>query len=152
MSQLVADSEWKSHEITSEHMIKLGHHSESYNHVSLPSDWSDHYHSLAKKGPWAEHLTSLPKRGMGALSIVSAFNHERAPTSCLQWLEALEANNCTQNNVQRNHQRLQSRVLTAHNTPNGTANINPNVITGVVPFHSDVRLTDRGSTHVGLMS
>ena len=29
-------------------------------------------------------------------------------------LEALEANNCTQNNVQRNRQRLQSRVLTAH--------------------------------------
>ena len=61
------------------------------------------YHSLPKKGPWAEHLTSLPKRGVGALSTVSAFNHERAPTSCLQRLETLEANNCTQNNVQQNH-------------------------------------------------
>ena len=78
------------------------------------------YRSLAKKGPWTEHLTSLPKRGVGVLLTVSAFNHERAPTSCLQRLEALEANKCTQNNLQRNHQRLRSRVLTAHNTPNGT--------------------------------
>ena len=51
------------------------------------------YHSLAKKGPCAEHLASLPRRGVGALSTVSAFNHERVPTSCLQRLEALEANN-----------------------------------------------------------
>ena len=51
------------------------------------------YHSLPKKGPWAEHLTSLPKRGVGALSTVSAFNHEKAPMSCLQLLEAHEANN-----------------------------------------------------------
>ena len=29
--------------------------------------------------PWAEHLTSQPKREMGALSSVSAFNHERMP-------------------------------------------------------------------------
>ena len=47
-----------------------------------------------------EHLTSLPKRGASALSTVSVFNHERAPTSCLQqlegWVEALEANNWTQ--------------------------------------------------------
>ena len=61
------------------------------------------YRSLPKERPWAEHLTSLPKRGVGALSTVSAFNHERAPTSCLQRLKALEANNWTQNNVQRNH-------------------------------------------------
>ena len=40
------------------------------------------FRSLAKKGPWAEHLTSLPKRGVGALSTVSAFNYERAATSC----------------------------------------------------------------------
>ena len=45
------------------------------------------YRSVAKKGPWTEHLTSLPKRGMGTLSTVSAFNHERVPTSCLQRLE-----------------------------------------------------------------
>ena len=44
-------------------------------------------------------------------------HHESAPMSCLQQLEALEANNCTQNNIQRDHQRLQSQVLTAHNTP-----------------------------------
>ena len=77
------------------------------------------YRSLAKKGPWAQHLTSLPKSGVGALSTGSAFNHERVPTSCLQRLEALEANNWTQNNVQRNHQWLRSRVLTAHNNRNG---------------------------------
>ena len=29
---------------------------------------------------------------MGTLLTVSAFNHERAPTSCLERLEALEAN------------------------------------------------------------
>ena len=80
----------------------------------------DQYCSLPKKGPLAEHLTSLPKRGVGALSTVPAFNHERAPTSCLQQLEALKANDWTQNNVQRNHQRLRSQVLTAHNTLNGT--------------------------------
>ena len=74
------------------------------------------YRSLAKKGPWAEHLTSLPKRGVGTLSTVSAFNHERAPMSCLQRLEALEANNWAQNIVQQNRQWLRSRVLTAHNT------------------------------------
>ena len=64
------------------------------------------YRSLAKKGPWAEHLTSLPKSGVGTLSGVSALNHERAPMSCLQRLDALEANNWTNSNVQRNHQRL----------------------------------------------
>ena len=41
----------------------------------------ENYCSLAKESPWAEHLTSLPKRGVGALSIVSAFNHERVPMS-----------------------------------------------------------------------
>ena len=78
------------------------------------------YCSLAKRGPQVEHLTSLPKREVGALSTVSAFNHERVPTSCLQRLKALKVNNWTQNNVQRNHQQLRSRVLTAHNTPNCT--------------------------------
>ena len=47
--------------------------------------------SLTKKGSWAEHFTSLPKREVGALSTVSAFNHRKAPTSCLQRLDALEA-------------------------------------------------------------
>ena len=49
------------------------------------------YCSLPKKGPWAE------QKGGGA------FNHERAPTSCLERLKALKANNWTQNNVQWNH-------------------------------------------------
>ena len=66
------------------------------------------YRSLSKRGPWAEYLTSLPKRGVGVLSTLSAFNHERAPMSCLQRLKALEANNWTQNNVQWNHQWLRS--------------------------------------------
>ena len=39
---------------------------------------------------WAEHLTSPSKRGVGTLSNVSAFNHERAPMSCLQRLDALD--------------------------------------------------------------
>ena len=42
---------------------------------------------------WAEHLTSLPTRTVGALSSVSAFNHERVPMSCFQQLDAPEANN-----------------------------------------------------------
>ena len=64
------------------------------------------YCSLPTKGPLAEHLTSLPKMGVGTLLTVSAFNHKRAPTSCLQRLKALKANKWTQNNVQRNHQWL----------------------------------------------
>ena len=71
------------------------------------------YRSLAKERPWAEHLTSPSKRGVGVLLNVSAFNHERAPMSCLQRLDALEANNYTNNNVQWSHQRLQSQGLTA---------------------------------------
>ena len=46
---------------------------------------------------------------------VAAFNHERAPMSCLQRLDALKANHWTNINMQWNHQRLQ-RGLTAHNT------------------------------------
>ena len=33
-----------------------------------------------KEQPWVEYLT---KKGVGALSNVSAFNHKRAPMSCL---------------------------------------------------------------------
>ena len=79
-----------------------------------------YYRSLSKERPWAEHLTSLPKRGVGTVSNISTFNYERALTSFLQRLEALETNNWTQNNVQQNHLRLRSRVLMAHNTLNGT--------------------------------
>ena len=65
------------------------------------------YRSL-QKGP----VGRAPyKSAKGALSTVSAFNHERAPTLCLQWLKALEA--WTQNNVQWNNQRLRSWVLTS---------------------------------------
>ena len=50
------------------------------------------YLSLVKEHPWAEHLTSSSVRGVGALLNLSAFNHERAPMSCLQWLNVLKAN------------------------------------------------------------
>ena len=36
--------------------------------------------------------TGLPKKGVGALLSGSAFNHERAPMSCLQQLDALVEN------------------------------------------------------------
>ena len=74
------------------------------------------YCSLVKECPWAEHLTSLSKRGMGALLIISAFNHKRVPMSCSQLLDTLKA---TKSNVQRNHQQIPSQVLTTHNTLNG---------------------------------
>ena len=51
------------------------------------------YCILTKELPWVEHLTSLPRRGVGVVLSVSAFNHERAPMSCLQQFDALEANN-----------------------------------------------------------
>ena len=73
-----------------------------------------------KEHKWAEYLASLPKREVSALSSVSAFNHERAPMSCLKLLDVLEAKNWTNNNAQRNHQRLRGQVLTTHNTQNGT--------------------------------
>ena len=51
-----------------------------------------------------EYLTSPPKRRVGTFSSVSTFNHERAPMSCLQRLDALEVNNCMNNSVQASHQ------------------------------------------------
>ena len=62
------------------------------------------YCILTKELPWVEHLTSLPRRGVGVVLSVSAFNHERAPMSCLQQFDALEANNY---NVQWNNQHLE---------------------------------------------
>ena len=41
------------------------------------------YRTLAKVRPWALHLTFSPNRGVGALSSVSTFNLERAPTFAL---------------------------------------------------------------------
>ena len=79
------------------------------------------YTVVSGRVPMVEHLTSLPKRGESTLLSVSAFNHERAPMSCLQRLDALEANNWT--TIMYNGatmQQLQSRVLMAHNTLNST--------------------------------
>ena len=53
------------------------------------------------------------KEGVGALSSVSAFNHKRAPTSCLQWLDAPKLDN----GIKLSHQLPLNQVLTAHNTP-----------------------------------
>ena len=49
------------------------------------------------------------------------FNHERVRMSCL--LDALKANNCTNNNVHQSHQRLRSQGLMAHNILNGTRHV-----------------------------
>ena len=46
------------------------------------------------------------KEGGGHSFECFAFNHESAPISCLQRLDALGANNWTNNNLQKNHQRL----------------------------------------------
>ena len=42
------------------------------------------YCSHTKERPWVEHFTSLQKKGVGVVFGVSIFNHESAPTSCLQ--------------------------------------------------------------------
>ena len=59
------------------------------------------------------------KREMGALSSASAFNHERMPMLCLQQLNALKANNWTNNNVQWSHQWLHAK-----SSPDGTQTLN----------------------------
>ena len=59
--------------------------------------------------------TSLPKRKVGSLLSVSTFNHkrrERERERERERLNALEANNWTNNNAQQGHQQLQSRVVT----------------------------------------
>ena len=58
-------------------------------------------------------MSTAWKRGVGALLSVSTFKHKRVTMSCLH---ALEANNWTNNNLQRNHQWLWSQVLIAHTT------------------------------------
>ena len=50
------------------------------------------------------------KEGHGCSFECFTFNHKRVSLSCLQQLDALEANNWTNSNVQRNHQQLWSRV------------------------------------------
>ena len=57
------------------------------------------YPSLTKECTWVEHLTSLPKMGVGALSSVSAFNHERVPMSCLQRLNVFNYTTITYNEI-----------------------------------------------------
>ena len=47
-----------------------------------------------------EHLTQVCQRGGGHSFECCAFNHERVLMSCLQRLDALEANNETNNDVQ----------------------------------------------------
>ena len=70
-----------------------------------------------------EHLiVKYPERAsMGEhLTCFSACNHERAPMLCLWQLDALEANNWTNNKVKQKHYQLLSWVLMAHNTVNST--------------------------------
>ena len=65
---------------------------------------------LWKECPWAQHLTILPKRAVDVLSSISAFNHKRVSMSRLQRLNALKANNWTNNSIQQSCQQLQSQV------------------------------------------
>ena len=62
--------------------------------------------SLVKEHPWVEAPYTSVKEGVAILSSVSSFTHGRAPMSCLQQLDALEANVWTNNDVQRNNQQL----------------------------------------------
>ena len=64
------------------------------------------YHSFMKERLGQSTLQVYPKWGVGAFSSVSTFNHEGAPMSCLQRLDALEASNWRSSNKQRNHQWL----------------------------------------------
>ena len=82
-----------------------------------------HYTIVLRKSPWVEYLTSLPNRGAGALLSVSTFKHDRVPMICSQLLDALEANNWTNNNIQQNHHWLLSRILTAPYTLNSTMSL-----------------------------
>ena len=60
---------------------------------------------VLQKSTQRQNTLQLSQRGDGCSLSVSAFiiYHERAPMSCLQGLDALEASN---NGVQRNHQWL----------------------------------------------
>ena len=62
--------------------------------------------SLVKEHPWVEAPYTSVKEGVAILSSVSSLTHGRAPMSCLQQLDALEANVWTNNDVQWNNQQL----------------------------------------------
>jgi len=61
---------------------------------------------LWKQG-FGQSTLHVCKKRVGTLLCVSTFNHERAPMSCLQQADSLEANTWA-NNEQQNHQWLQS--------------------------------------------
>ena len=67
-----------------------------------------------------EHLTSLSKRGVGALSSVAAFNHKRAPMSCLP--NALKVVGQTMMYTGANS-RFKVKGLMAHNTLSGAMSL-----------------------------
>ena len=62
----------------------------SYNHERAPMEGAFYNHERA---PMEGASYKSIKEGVGTPSSVSAFNHERVPMSCLQQLNALEANN-----------------------------------------------------------
>ena len=59
--------------------------------------------AFSQKSAHGWSTSKVCQRGVGVLLSVFAFNYERAPMSCLQQLDALEANNWTSNNIQWNH-------------------------------------------------
>ena len=77
------------------------------------------YCILTKECSWASTLQVSQRMGKVLLQVFH-FNHEWVLVSCLQWLNALKANNWTKKFVQRSHKWLWSQVLMAHNILNGT--------------------------------
>ena len=66
--------------MTMVHMCTYIHSTHDCTCIMVHMDLVYMYRTLAKVRPWALHLTFSPNRGVGALSSVSAFNLERAPT------------------------------------------------------------------------
>ena len=75
---------------------------------------------VSQKSTHGQCISQVCQRWGWALFWVFLHLTTRVPMSCLQRLDALEANNWTNNNIQRNHQWLQSRFLMAHNTLNSS--------------------------------
>ena len=60
--------------------------------------------------------TSAKEGGWTLFRVVPHLTTKERPCYiCLQRLDALEANNWTNNTIERNHQWFRSQVLTAHN-------------------------------------
>ena len=57
---------------------------------------------VSQKSAHRRSTLQVCQRGVWALFRLFVFNHWRAPTSCLQWLDLPKANNWTNNNVQQN--------------------------------------------------